>query len=262
MSTTILKCGNASGTYLKVTNEQSTAPSNEDKLFVPYDTQIELTEVYPLDNKNHYKVTLKEPENNSIDYFLYSLHWVVVSTDDVDIKANDPKSVVKQTVKPASFVIKEDKYKVKFTFPLGHSDSLIVGKLEFIKNDVVYNTVQCTSSLPGRQYSGSWNRRGGLIPPTSMVKNKTGAGLTVKTDPIFMPNVTGVSGNFYQIFPFEMETDRDTRGDWGIHRDANTPGSMGCIVAVTQLGWQAVQREFRQLSGIGIRSVELVVIYI
>lgn len=102
MSTTILKCGNANGTYLKVTNEQSTADSNQDKIFVSYDSQIELTEVFPLDNKNHYKVTLKEPENNEVNYFLYSLHWVVVSTDDVDIKANDPKLIVNIPLQQAS----------------------------------------------------------------------------------------------------------------------------------------------------------------
>lgn len=119
MSTTILRCGNASGTYLKVTNEQSTASSNDDKVYVPYDMQIELTEVFPLDNKNHYKVILKESENNKTEYYLYSLHWVVVSTDDVDIKSNDPKPIVniplQQISKYSPFVQKQVESLTKYS---------------------------------------------------------------------------------------------------------------------------------------------------
>jgi hypothetical protein len=158
-------------------------------------------------------------------------------------------------------LVKESKYQVRFKLVPAISGDLILGTMEFVKDGIAYNTITATSSLPGRQYKGAWNRRGGLIPPTSMVVAKTKAGLTVKTTPIYMPNVTGVSGNFYQIFPFEMETDGDVRGDWGIHFDANVPGSMGCIVAVTDKGWAATQREFKILAGLGIRSVELIVEY-
>jgi hypothetical protein len=95
-----------------------------------------------------------------------------------------------------------------------------------------------------------------------MIKARTGKPARVKTTPIYMPNVVGVSGNFYPIEPFEMDTDGDVRGDWGIHNDANAPGSLGCIVATTSAGWAATQREFKILEGLGIRAIELIVEYI
>jgi hypothetical protein len=105
MSKTIIKCLNANGTYLKITNEQSTHDSNEFKIFVPVDTELELTDISALDKKNHYAVTLLEPENERTAYVIYSYHWFVVSTDDPDIKSNDPPATIKQTVKPSTVVV-------------------------------------------------------------------------------------------------------------------------------------------------------------
>jgi lysozyme family protein len=152
-------------------------------------------------------------------------------------------------------------YQVRFRMATGNSDDLLLGKLEFILNSKTYNEITCTSSLPGRQYSGSWNRKGGLIPPSSMVKAKAGVGLTLKTEPIFMPNVTGVSGNFYPIAPFSISTDGSTRGDFGFHFDAGVVGSLGCLIATTEKGWAAGQRELKRIAGLGIRSIELIVEY-
>jgi hypothetical protein len=152
-------------------------------------------------------------------------------------------------------------YQIRFTMPTGQSNSLLTGKMEFLLNGAVYNTIIATSSIPGRQYSGAWNRKGGLIPPTSMVRAKTGRGWRVKTAPIYMPNVAGVSGNFYPIEPFGLDTDGANRGDFGIHFDANVPGSMGCVVAITDKGWIATQREFKLISGLGIRAIDLIVEY-
>lgn len=110
MSKTIIKCTNANGTYLKITNEQSTALSNDDKVFVPVDTTLELIDISNLDNKNHYKITLAEPENDRSEYVIYHFHWAVVSSEDKLIKANDPPVTIKQTVKAAAPIIKEDEY--------------------------------------------------------------------------------------------------------------------------------------------------------
>ena len=152
-------------------------------------------------------------------------------------------------------------YQVRFTMATGQSSSLLTGKMEFLLNGAVYNTITATSSLPGRQYSGAWSWKGGLIPPTSLVKARTGKGWKVKTTPIYMPNIAGVSGNFYPIEPFEIDTDGATRGDFGIHFDANTPGSLGCVCATTEKGWAATQRELKGISGLGIRAIDLIVEY-
>jgi putative lipoic acid-binding regulatory protein len=105
MSKTIIKCTNANGTYLKITNEQSTHDSNELKVFVPVDTELELTDISSLDNKNHYRISLAEPENGQYDWVAYHFHWAIVSTDDKDIKANDPPRTVKQFVEVMAPVV-------------------------------------------------------------------------------------------------------------------------------------------------------------
>jgi hypothetical protein len=118
------------------------------------------------------------------------------------------------------------------------SGDLIIGGLEMLQDRVVLNSYRATSSLPGRQSADSWNGKGGLIPP--------GAFYTVSVDPLWMPNVRGVEGSFYQIWPFEVPTDGDPRGDFGIHFDANQPGSLGCIVLSTQRGWDAFRRDIKK----------------
>lgn len=86
-----------------------------------------------------------------------------------------------------------------------------------------------SSSYSTKQGRESFHQRGGYLPPEYRVP-----GLKhweVKTNPIYMPNVKGVQGNFYQLLPFEVVTDRKgKRSDFGIHKDANVPGSLGCIV--------------------------------
>ena len=88
--------------------------------------------------------------------------------------------------------------------------------------------VACSShrTLQGRE---SFHRRGGYLPPQYRVP-----GLpcwTVNLDPIDLSNHKGVRGNFYILSPTEVKTDRGgVRSDFGIHKDANAPGSLGCIV--------------------------------
>jgi hypothetical protein len=194
--------------------------------------------------------------------FLQKKAFDKVSTEDLETFAQMWRpNLEKATAKTAEAEPADPVYQVRFRMKTASSNSLLSGKLEFILNGHTYNEITCTSSLPGRQYKGAWNKRGGLIPPTSMVEEKTGRGLSVKTKPINMPDVPGVAGNFYAIEPFDMATDGDRRGDWGVHNDANVPGSMGCIVAQTAQGWAAVQREFKKIENIGIRAIELIVEY-
>ncbi len=85
-----------------------------------------------------------------------------------------------------------------------------------------------TSSVATKQGRESFHYWGGLIPP-----DYRGKGILryhVKTEPIWLPT-KGVNGNFYAISPHTIFTDRDgKRSDFGIHVDANVPGSLGCIV--------------------------------
>ncbi len=89
-----------------------------------------------------------------------------------------------------------------------------------------------TSSTAGKQGRESFHERGGLIPPQYRIRNPQGMRKwTVYTNPIPMPDNPGVAGNFYKIDPHIVVTDGGgERGDFGIHKDANVPGSLGCIV--------------------------------
>jgi hypothetical protein len=227
----------------------------------PGETEYEITKRLP-DEKGHYHLLLKLPSGKEIDIYIYGLHAILkIKGDDGkggSIGVVDQPSVVIPVAAPVG---KKDVYDVRFTMALSNSDELLTGKMEFRKNGVAYNEITTTSSLPGRQYSGAWERKGGLIVPTNICKAVTGKGLSVKTTPIYMPDVRGVSGNFYPIEPFLIQTGGDERGDWGIHNDANMPGSLGCIVAETEKGWAAVQREFKVLEKLGVRVIDLIVEY-
>jgi hypothetical protein len=145
------------------------------------------------------------------------------------------------------------KYSLRFTFTPRKSDELLIGTLVLLRDDAETNAYQATSSIAGRQYWESWELRGGLIPPR--------ADYTVTLSPIPMPSVRGVEGNFYQILPFECPTKGATRGDFGIHRDANVPGSMGCIVLPTKRGWTAFQQDCKLIASQGVKTLPLEIDY-
>jgi hypothetical protein len=118
-----------------------------------------------------------------------------------------------------------------------------------------------TSSLAGKQYAESFHERGGLIPPAYRLKKGSGGDWRVETVPVPLPNVKGVSGNFYKIVPFEVVTDQNgKRSDFGIHLDANVPGSMGCIV-LNKTNFTEFEEKMKSLAKEGIKQVPLVVIY-
>jgi hypothetical protein len=73
-----------------------------------------------------------------------------------------------------------------------------------------------------------------------------------------MPQIKGVEGNFYKINPHEVKTDKGgVRGDFGIHLDANVPGSMGCIV-MDRKNFDGFEKRMKSLS---LNELPLSVIY-
>lgn len=142
---------------------------------------------------------------------------------------------------------------------LAQDDDLIMGMLSLLRDKKVINRYRATSSLPGRQFSGSWRLKGGLIPPTKALT--VPGGYTVKLEPFDMRGVPGVSGNFFQILPFEQLQGDVVRGDFGVHRDARAPGTLGCIGLETVRGWSAVERDFASMLSEGFKRIPLVVEY-
>jgi hypothetical protein len=144
-------------------------------------------------------------------------------------------------------------YSLHLQMQLKESQLLLSGLLELHCEGKKVNAYKATSSLAGRQYPGSWELKGGPIPP--------GNKYTVKLNPLWMPNVRGVEGSFYEIAPFEVPTNGATRGDFGVHFDANVPGSLGCVVLSTQTGWDAFRRDAKMITTKGATSVPLAVVY-
>ena len=116
-----------------------------------------------------------------------------------------------------------------------------------------------SSSVATKQGHESFHHYGGYIPPEYRVPGLPN--YKVNTQPLNLSHVKGVGGNFYQITPFAVTTDRKgKRSDFGIHLDANVPGSLGCIVmSVGRFG----QFEFcmRELASKSIEKIPLFVTY-
>lgn len=116
-----------------------------------------------------------------------------------------------------------------------------------------------TSSYATKQYPESFHERGGLLPPQYRVKDLKN--YTVNTTPIDLSNNKGVAGNFYQISPFAVTTDRGgQRSDFGIHLDANVEGSLGCIV-MNSARFQQFEQAIVKLRNAGVAQIPLFVQY-
>jgi hypothetical protein len=88
-----------------------------------------------------------------------------------------------------------------------------------------------TSGLGAYQRIGGWSKQGGGVLPATYQCNPTFANYWVDVSPVDLSGVKGVEGNGYPITPFAVRTKEGVkRSDLLIHRDANAPGSLGCIV--------------------------------
>ena len=98
-----------------------------------------------------------------------------------------------------------------------------------------------------------------MLPPNYRVPGL--AFYTVSTKPIPMPQTKGVRGNFYQILPFEIVTDKGgKRSDFGIHKDADAPGSLGCIV-MSGDRFKQFENAMAKLNRQGLEKIPLEVYY-
>ncbi|MGB5631905.1 MAG: hypothetical protein WBM44_10650 [Waterburya sp.] len=62
-----------------------------------------------------------------------------------------------------------------------------------------------------------------------------------------MPHNKSVRGNFYRILPYVVTTSKGTeRGDFGLHLDANAPGSLGCPV-MNEHNWSDFEKTISEV---------------
>jgi hypothetical protein len=88
-----------------------------------------------------------------------------------------------------------------------------------------------TSGLGTYQKIGGWSKQGGGVCPAEYQCNPSFDNYWVQVAPVDLSHVKGVEGDGYPITPFAVRTKEGIkRSDLLIHKDANVPGSMGCIV--------------------------------
>jgi hypothetical protein len=88
-----------------------------------------------------------------------------------------------------------------------------------------------TSGLGMYQKIGGHNKQGGGVCPAAYQCNPSFANYWVDVEPVDLSHVRGIEGNGYCMTPFAVRTKEGIeRSDLLIHKDANVPGSLGCIV--------------------------------
>ena len=109
---------------------------------------------------------------------------------------------------------------------------------------------KATTSTASRQHYAKQFKRFGCIPANN---NIIGRKYHILTTPEDSRHVKGVEGSFYRVYPNEVITTKGTkRTAIGIHKDANEPGSLGCIVLTPKrfISFEKAIKELR-LQGIG-----------
>ena len=129
--------------------------------------------------------------------------WIFLPHWDVDLSGEEVKAV--------------------FSLQRRKVDKLIYGDLVFSRGDQEVVRVKATSGQANYQGPDDHTKRGkGCIPP--------GTNWKISTDGYHLSTI-GVEGMFYHITPDPHPG--TGRSEFGLHRDANVPGSAGCIVVST-----------------------------
>lgn len=64
---------------------------------------------------------------------------------------------------------------------------------------------------------------------------------SVNVKPLYL-SLKGIEGNFYKINPHLVKVNGNTRGDFGVHFDANVPGTAGCLGIPNPKDWLQFQK--------------------
>lgn len=154
-------------------------------------------------------------------------------------------------------------YFLDFTMGLDNDRVLEEGRLVLRSidekgNGRTHTVWVATTSTSNKQKPEDFHQKGGVIPPEYRAGIRS---WTVQTTPIPMPQVKGVEGSFYKIDPHIVTTDKGgVRGDFGVHLDANAPGSLGCIV-MNKERFASFEKEMTNLKKQGVKQVPLFVTY-
>ena len=147
----------------------------------------------------------------------------------------------------------------KMRLPFKAQEELIVGRLYLRYNVKVQHEFIATSGLAGKQFLAAQGLKGiGPITSTSLL---TPIEYSVSCAYHLM-TVAGHEGTkFYPISPSNVRIGNVTRGDFGIHRDLNVPGTIGCIGIFDIKQWLLFTQHMARRLEQGHMSLPLRVIY-
>jgi hypothetical protein len=119
--------------------------------------------------------------------------------------------------------------RTQFLMKLGDSHSLLTGQFEILDDDKVLKAYPATSGVAGYQsLDDLWRRGRGPIP--NSIPGKRDYSINIKGR--YSLARKGIEGLAYPISPDPIISldGTERRSEVMLHRDANVPGSAGCIV--------------------------------
>ncbi|WP_293341048.1 hypothetical protein [Microcoleus sp. CAWBG58] len=146
-------------------------------------------------------------------------------------------------------------HRLIYTMQLKASDELLGGNLQLIYPNGEQIDYLATSGCMGWQQPGDeWVRARGPIP--------AGFSYQIPTEPYWL-DTKGIEGLFFHITPDPVSSPDGgvVRGEFGIHFDANAPGSAGCIVLLRKIGWERFCERMGAIARSGVKSIPLTVSY-
>ena len=144
--------------------------------------------------------------------------------------------------------------KLVFSMDLQNSSSLVTGNLKLVTLDGQEINYLATSGCRGWQDKDNvWSVAKGPIPP--------GFNYQVPTTPYYS-STKGVEGMFFHIKPDPVVSSHGVhRGEFGIHFDANVPGSAGCIALEHKDAFNTFCDRMKKIANAGIHSIPLQIVY-
>jgi hypothetical protein len=143
-------------------------------------------------------------------------------------------------------------HKLFFTMELRPSNELLYGNLQLSYPDGTIIDYIATSGCTQWQQPGDQSARArGPIPEGDY---------KIPTTPYWL-DTRGIEGSFFHITPDPVMIDGVLRGEFGIHYDANFPGTSGCIGIVNSLGWTKLCDRMKAIAKSGVKSIPLSVKY-
>ncbi len=176
-------------------------------------------------------------------FFLFSLFDTVNSIPDTRVETIVKEVKVEYSKYPKILVFVADK---------NHrgKGKLVAVNTKEGKIDGAWNAV---SGVGGRE-----NQR--MRGPIPSQPNVSVIRYTVRTAPLNLPN-PGIAGKFYKIDPHLITIQGKTRGDFGIHFDANVPGTAGCIGIDSKADWENFKDAMFDFQRAGLAQIPLLVSY-